>query len=296
MALQLATLNEGLPLTAPKRHSRLREDSLAITLALQTTLELESMLKILLNELRHAVPIDGMGYRHNDYGLAYQLDGVGRHSCSYRLELLKQPLGEITFSRKRRFNREDMARLERLLVAALYPLNNALHYREALQQAQCDALTGVANRHAFNDTLLRELNRSQRTQEPLSLMVLDIDHFKRVNDTFGHQVGDEVLCRVASVIEQTIRVTDRLFRYGGEEFVAILPNTSREGAVVIAERIRQAVAELTLTQQQKPLPVTISIGVSHYRIGEASAAIFERADQALYRAKNGGRDRVESEN
>lgn len=294
MALQRATLNEGFTLAAPKGRllNRHTERNIPLALALQTTLDLETMLKVLLNELRRTIAIDGMVYQESRLGVEMQLDGGGRHTANYKLELFERSLGEITFYRRRRFSEQEMEALEPLLAAALYPLHNALLYREALNRAQRDPLTGINNRMAFTETLQRELNRCQRSQTTMALLVVDIDLFKRVNDTYGHSSGDAVLRTVAQELKQSIRLSDELFRFGGEEFVALLPLTGYEGAVVIAERMRQRVEQLTVTAQNQTIQTTISIGFATYQSADSEDSLFNRADQALYAAKTGGRNRV----
>jgi diguanylate cyclase (GGDEF)-like protein len=171
-----------------------------------------------------------------------------------------------------------------------------LELREKLRvQAMRDALTGLYNRRYLEEALARELRRSARSQRPLSLLIVDIDHFKQVNDRHGHDVGDEVLCAVAHLLESTARAEDVVCRLGGEEFVVISPEADVGGGAVLAERLRGAVRALegaalpaALTQ-----PVTVSIGVASAPQHAAdAAALLKAADAALYDAKRAGRDRV----
>jgi diguanylate cyclase (GGDEF)-like protein len=150
-----------------------------------------------------------------------------------------------------------------------------------------DALTGLFNRRAMNDALQRAWLRHRRTRSPLAVMVIDLDHFKRINDTGGHAAGDAVLERVAALFQRHLRAEDVVGRAGGEEFWLMLPDTTREHALALAERLRQHVAEAALG-------VTCSIGVALASPGDADASeLVARADAALYRAKDGGRNRVE---
>ena len=157
-----------------------------------------------------------------------------------------------------------------------------------------DGLTGVFNRRHFDDHLETLLRRAQRTLEPCSVILGDVDHFKRVNDQFGHPVGDRVLRSVAAAFAGCLRATDVIARYGGEEFVAALPDTSAAGAVKVAERIRRAVAEERESIGQDSLSVTISLGVAAFVPGDemAAAPLLARADAELYRAKRDGRNRT----
>jgi len=153
-----------------------------------------------------------------------------------------------------------------------------------------DALTGAYNRRKFNDLTLAEVERVRRYGHPLSLLILDIDHFKRVNDTHGHEAGDEVLVVLAGLLRAGIRATDSLARWGGEEFVVLSPDVTLEGEAELAERLRAAAAA---HDHVSVGTVTVSLGVAQHRPGETPDELFARADEALYRAKDGGRDRVE---
>ncbi|WP_323117945.1 GGDEF domain-containing protein [Burkholderia alba] len=165
--------------------------------------------------------------------------------------------------------------------------------------AGTDSLTGLHNRRALDETLEREWRRAVRGGRPLAILFVDIDHFKRYNDAYGHQVGDEVLTRVARCIAgQASRAGDAVARYGGEEFVVVLPDTDPNGARVVAERIRLAVRLLAIAHEQSEVGfVTVSIGVAVWEPHDGVAApevaaVVEAADQALYQAKASGRNRV----
>ena len=162
--------------------------------------------------------------------------------------------------------------------------------------AATDPLTGVYNRRTFIELAGMALARAQRTKTPLSLVMLDLDHFKRVNDHHGHLVGDEVLKSFVRLVETCLRREDLLVRFGGEEFCVLLPEATLEGAMVLAERIRNLVADTTLAVDKTAIKVTVSSGVDSIRGGEQSSVetLLERADQALYRAKTAGRNRVAS--
>lgn len=156
-----------------------------------------------------------------------------------------------------------------------------------------DELTQLFNRRYFYEQLDKEIERATRHEQALTLLLLDLDDFKRFNDTYGHVEGDRALSRLGQVITGLLRRTDSGFRYGGEEFSVLLPHTSREAAVATAERLRQAFSrECLIPTGQEPVHLTISIGVAEYRPGEDSETFVRRADQLLYAAKDHGRDRV----
>ena len=162
------------------------------------------------------------------------------------------------------------------------------------EQANRDALTGLYNRHHLADMMTRELARCARDGQPLSLLMIDIDHFKRVNDAHGHQVGDDVLRETARLLSERARASDLLFRYGGEEFLLALLPADAGVAKEVAEELRQRFATSALTAGAHPVMATLSIGVATFADhGVTFESLIEAADQALYRAKNAGRNRVE---
>ncbi|AWK88062.1 diguanylate cyclase [Azospirillum thermophilum] len=161
-----------------------------------------------------------------------------------------------------------------------------------------DGLTGIANRRQFDETMQREWRRCARMHAPLSLIMLDVDHFKAFNDHYGHQAGDECLRAVAEVLaEQVKRPSDLVARYGGEEFVCLLPETENEGAILVAERLRDAVARLGIPHASSPVAphVTISLGVATAlpTSDTSPESLSQLADQLLYQAKRSGRNRAE---
>ena len=152
-----------------------------------------------------------------------------------------------------------------------------------------DTLTGAWNRFHMDRMIDSEMARAQRYRQPLSLLMIDVDHFKLVNDEFGHAVGDSVLCTVVSRMTAALRIADTLYRWGGEEFTVLAPATNYEGAEILAERIRMAVAAGPIAEAKQ---VTVSIGVAEYLEHESRKDWFERADQAVYQAKLYGRNQV----
>lgn len=166
------------------------------------------------------------------------------------------------------------------------------------REAMTDALTGIANRKCF-DLRLREGTRDAlESGDPLCLVMVDIDHFKHFNDTYGHQMGDQVLKLIGATLSQSVKGRDTPARYGGEEFAIILPKTRLEDAVVLAEQIRNAVANKRVTKKstgEELCQITLSMGVALFRSSESLSDLVVRADEALYAAKRGGRNQVISE-
>ena len=158
--------------------------------------------------------------------------------------------------------------------------------------ARTDPLTGLANRRTLHEAMQREMARAERRGESLSVLIADLDHFKAINDQYGHIVGDHVLVRAAAVFGGQSRPYDLAVRYGGEEFVLLLPETSTDGAIAVAERMRKKVAEIRVPEC--PAEVTVSLGVATWVKGEEPEHFLARADAALYAAKSAGRNRIEA--
>lgn len=167
--------------------------------------------------------------------------------------------------------------------------------RQLETQAITDSLTGLYNRRQIIQRFQEECERTQRGSLGLSCILLDLDHFKEVNDTFGHLQGDEVLKAVATQSRASLRAYDVIGRYGGEEFIALLPDTNLTAARPVAERLRLAIQAMTILQtpEGKPWPTTVSLGLTEWRSGDTVETFIHRADEALYRAKAAGRNRLE---
>ncbi len=172
-------------------------------------------------------------------------------------------------------------------------LSRALLHEDIKMKALTDGLTGLYNHRHFQERLEENLKRAERLGEKLSLLLLDIDHFKKINDTYGHPVGDQVLRTLAATIDDTVREIDIPARYGGEEFSVLLLGAAKKEAAQIAERLRQRVKELRFNTSSGEFSITVSIGIATFpEDATTREALIEEADQALYRAKNSGRDRV----
>jgi diguanylate cyclase (GGDEF)-like protein/PAS domain S-box-containing protein len=154
--------------------------------------------------------------------------------------------------------------------------------------ASLDALTGLKNRRAFEERLHEEISRARRSKETFALLLLDIDHFKNFNDSFGHPRGDDVLKSVARVLSRSVRDADFISRYGGEEFAIILPDSDRDGAKLMGERLREAIEENAWDVR----PITVSVGAAAWVDGATSESLIDQADRALYRSKQAGRNIV----
>lgn len=160
------------------------------------------------------------------------------------------------------------------------------------ERATHDALTGLPNRLALEERMPEEYERWRRYGQPLTLAVLDVDHFKTVNDERGHSAGDKVLQELATAIRGNVRKSDFVVRYGGEEMVVLMPGVSLKQGMIAAEKIRAHIEKLRFMYAGERVPVTVSIGVAEFKAGDASDAVFDRADAALYVAKETGRNQI----
>ena len=196
-----------------------------------------------------------------------------------------------------KLSKRDIDYLEQLTRQAAATINRANTYSTILQYATLDALTNLNNRRQFETRLSQETAIAERQNNPLCAMMVDIDFFKNVNDTYGHAAGDEVLRQVASIIKEHLRESDIPSRYGGEEFAVLLPYTHLDEAQIVGERLRKAVEDTPITiyqetDEQKDIKVTISMGLAEFDYNETGEVLFERADKALYEAKKNGRNQV----
>ncbi|MEW5854469.1 MAG: diguanylate cyclase, partial [Myxococcota bacterium] len=199
----------------------------------------------------------------------------------------------VAAQKKLAFPRDVDERLQVTADMAAMGVANARLYARMERMATTDGLTGLLNHRTFQERFSEVLKRASRYKRTVALILTDIDHFKNVNDTYGHPVGDEVIRRVASVLKTQIRTTDIVARYGGEEFAVVMDETDANGCLQMAERIRQAVSKEVVTTDMGPLKVTLSLGVAAYPThGTEKHHIIERADQALYVAKHNGRNRA----
>lgn len=263
-----------------------------ISSVLQTTLEIEQLITLFSQQIKPAIPHDGFSYFNDPLGLAIHFGKKCKHLSQYRLLVNGEPLGELTLHKRWEFTPEDNKVFEYTLCGLVYPLRNAIMYRQALHAAHKDPLTGVNNRSTLEESLNREVKLAHRYNRSLSMIVLDIDNFKAINDNFGHGFGDTVIVETINRVMTCIRSTDIVFRYGGEEFVILLSNTDVKGAAYLAERIRQSVCESPIGDETQEAQVTISLGTTELKRGEINANFFARADSALYDAKRSGRNLV----
>jgi two-component system cell cycle response regulator len=245
---------------------------------------------------RHALPYRG------DYDPSRQVVFTRQLSPPAMPSLLvlpllvhERPLGTLILGSRRRGAFGDAVRptLEVLTSHVAVSLANARMLKRLEELATTDGLTGLLNKRALIDIAVQKVKSAARFSRPLSVLVCDIDHFKRVNDTHGHDVGDVVIKGLSDVLRRVKRDTDAVGRFGGEEFVVVCEETDERGACLLAERVRQELAAVSFPTELGPFKVTCSIGVASYpAAGQTWEALFKATDEALYASKRGGRDRV----
>jgi diguanylate cyclase (GGDEF)-like protein len=255
---------------------------------------------------RHAItgPPDGRLARSITMSYTYpelerdadQVEGVIHAGLAVPLPGEASTLGYLTLFTRRKghtYSDDDLREMETLALRAGPAIENARRFREARQLADLDALTGLHNRRFFHETLARECARAHRYERKLSLIVFDLDDFKEINDRIGHLAGDGVLAEAAERVREVVRTADIACRVGGDEFAVILPESSIEDADQLYRRLLTAVSTRPIGQAGK---LYLSAGVAELRAEDDPVAFFQRADDALYRAKEAGKGRVVSAN
>ncbi|MEM9601879.1 MAG: GGDEF domain-containing protein [Pseudomonadota bacterium] len=264
---------------------------LKLSESLGQTLDIKEIVSRFYDDVRRDVPMSGLRFVRPELSMDFSFGNPGQHRADFSVRLGGQLLGTLTLSRSSPFSPEEARHVRNLLPCVAHPLRNAGHYQKALRSAFQDPLTQVMNRASLEQALPREISLAQRHRASLSLLVIDLDHFKTINDTHGHLVGDSILVKIANTIRSCLRSTDLVYRYGGDEFVVCLPSTRLGAAVDVAERIRASVSRL----QSEIDGLTLSVTIGATEVGENCVleTLFERADTALYEAKRRGRNCVE---
>ena len=266
--------------------------ALQINLALQSTLELYELMKQFHFALKKILSYQSFLYIHSDLKQKFEIGKLQIYQTHYLLKIDDFALGELTLSKRSPFSKSEIQTLEDILIYLLLPLRNAIRYETAIRMSMHDPLLGLSNRQALDMALKREVAFAKRNRTDLSLLVIDIDFFKLINDSYGHYAGDQILIEISKRLKNLHRESDMIFRYGGEEFVILLPHTNLKGSIQAAERICLKTAEKPFLYEKKMIPITVSIGVATHVGTENSEHFFTRADGALYTAKSKGRNQV----
>ncbi|ATG77011.1 GGDEF domain-containing protein [Pseudoalteromonas fuliginea] len=276
-----------LPFSA--EHTRVDEptETHELVTELQTSLVIEDVLAMYAKFAKQLLNFSGIQFQ-STLGTAQTSDSDTNNTpYIFDLTIAAEHLGQLIYFSKYPLSAVIEKKLRVLHTALIYPLRNAMMYSRVLKLATKDTLTGLNNRSQFNDILSQKLENCRRYQRPFSLMLLDLDNFKQVNDNFGHKVGDDTLKEFAKVLCSSIRGTDSVFRFGGDEFSILIEDPEFTTNKVVAERIMRLVRESSLMSQYG---VTTSIGFTLASSQDCDNEIFARADKGLYKAKASGRN------
>lgn len=261
---------------------------------LHSSLDIKIILTNFNGTLSEHLSFDSMHYKCEDTGYEYKV-GLRQTNCyDYHLNVDTLPLGSLSITKQAPFEKHDILLFEEFLCLLVSPLKNAIMHQRALIAALHDPMTQLLNRSSFESTLEREIKLSKRHHRQLSIMEIDLDDFKSINDTYGHATGDNVIIHFTQQLVRIIRDSDIAFRLGGEEFLVILCHTTLEGANTLAERLRMAIETTPVNTDGPVIHYTISIGLAALNARFDGETLLNNADQALYQAKTRGKNQVQA--
>lgn len=267
--------------------SQTRIDKENLVEQLQTTLDIEQLLAIYLSNIQHHFQITTveLDSYHGKFGAGSSEHGS--HVLTLPIRINDRLMARVTYYSNKAISDVFMSSLTGYQKKLIYPLRNALAFWQLQHMAMRDPLTGIGNRNLFDDAINRQLLNSERYQEPFVLMLLDLDNFKQVNDRYGHLSGDDVLISFVDLVQNCLRGSDQLFRFGGDEFAILLEKEAIATADMVANRISQAINQHPLFLRYN---VSTSIGCAAFEVGDTATSLFARADKALYAAKDAGKN------
>jgi len=261
--------------TYSKNHSSLLEQ-------LQTTLELDKLLDIIAMEAARYINFCGLYFKNQTVSKTLRGSRKAKHERQFELKLNDEFIGTLSYGINSPISMINYKDLQRIHQIILYPLKNALQYHQAMQLAMQDSLTGLGNRRYFDEQLKRAMHNANRHHAQVGLVLGDLNKFKAINDTYGHNTGDQVLKQFANILRSCIRDSDSVFRFGGDEFAIIVENASDNALDIIQSRIDNALNTNALLAKYQ---VGCSLGTTFMSRADNEHSLFERADQALYRQK-----------
>jgi diguanylate cyclase (GGDEF)-like protein len=255
---------------------------LALMEQLQTSLELDRLLNIFAMEAAKYVEFSGLYFKKGDISASIKGSRQGKNERVFELKLNKKFIGTLTYAINSPISITNFKILNELHQYLIHPLNNALRYQEALQLAMQDGLTSLNNRRCFDEQLKRAMHHANRQRSKVGLIVCDLDKFKLINDTYGHNIGDEVLIQFSLALKESVRDSDSLFRFGGDEFSIIVEDATLDSLMVIEQRIYSAMTRDSLLSNYQ---VSCSLGHTFMNTMDTQTSFFKRADKALYQRK-----------
>ncbi|CCQ09635.1 diguanylate cyclase (GGDEF domain) with PAS/PAC sensor [Pseudoalteromonas luteoviolacea B = ATCC 29581] len=287
LSQRMPTRGEFLPFGSAVHLQNKHSEHQKLVEKLQTTLDLTEMVSIYADFAARVFSFTGMQF-HCSLGVFPMKNAdLSNIPSSFDVHLNGEHLGQLVYFSKYPINDSIAEKLGKLHQCLLYPLRNALMYNRVLKLATKDSLTGLNNRSQFNEMLKQKLETARRQHRSFGLMLLDLDNFKQVNDVYGHKAGDDVLVEFAEILEDSVRATDTVFRFGGDEFAVLIDDPAIMTNKVVAERIMSTVTHSALLNRYN---VTSSIGYTLALSNDCENALFARADKGLYQAKGAGRN------
>lgn len=266
---------DAIPVESQKRGHVLLEQ-------LQTTLDIQPLLQKFAMEAGKYVDFSGLNFKNEQLDITLRGSRSGKTEQVFSLAVNGEVLGTLVYSMNRTLTRASRQLLKELHYFLVHPLNNAIKYHQALQLARQDGLTQLGNRRYFDEQLKRAMNQATRHNKQLGLIVCDLNKFKAVNDNYGHPVGDKVLIHFAQALRESVRDSDSVFRFGGDEFALIIEHANHESLDAILSRIQHAVAKNRLLKKYN---VSSSLGATFMKNGDTEQSFYHRADQNLYLKK-----------
>ena len=278
-----------------KKIESLTEESLRTMYILQSTLDINILIELFDNELKKMVSHDYLNYKNSIENINIDLGEIIKEKLIFNLKINNNSLGKFIIARNIKFNKWEINEIKNLMSVLVQPINNALNYRQAITNASIDPVTKLNNRTLFNKIINQEIDFAQRYKQKLLLMILDLDNFKKINDNFGHNIGDILLGLIGQKLTKFMRRSDLVFRYGGDEFCIILRNTILDGANNLANRVRNNINEKEYDCNDIKIKISVSIGLAELHHDDDYMKFIERADKLLYKAKKAGRNNVKTE-
>jgi len=255
---------------------------LALAEQLQTTLDLKGLLNIFAMEAAKFVDFSGLYFKQGKLTSQVRGSKPAKNERLFELKINKQYLGTLTYAVNTAISLTNYKILTELHQLLIHPINNAIRYENAISMAMHDSLTSLGNRRYFDQQVKRAMHHANRQGSQVGLIVCDLDKFKTINDTYGHQIGDDVLIQFANALRVCVRDSDSLFRFGGDEFAILIEDASKKSLNMIEKRIDQALSENPLLAKYH---IACSLGCTFMTRGDNEQSLFERADAVLYRNK-----------
>ncbi len=249
---------------------------------LQTTLDLGKLLDIIAMEAARYINFCGLYFKTKTVSKTLRGSRKAKHERQFELKIDDEFIGTLSYGINTPISVINSIDLQRIHQVILYPLKNALQYHQAIQLAMHDGLTGLGNRRYFDEQLKRAMHNANRHHTQIGLVLGDLDKFKAVNDTYGHNIGDQVLVAFSGILRSCIRDSDSTFRFGGDEFAIIVEHACDSSLDIIQNRINNALQNNVLLAKYQ---IGCSLGATFMNRGDNERSFFERADQALYRQK-----------